>query len=135
MTRATDPPAPAPCQDLAASYKRAGIVEWFRPGEHERVEAVLAGLAAIGISRLRTGVSWADYHREGGAAWYDWLLPRLARDVELLPCFTYTPPSLGIEAKSSSPPREPKAYADFIDVVVARHAEGVCAGGTNSHGS
>lgn len=112
---------PARRPDSAAAYRRAGVVEWFRPGEHERVEAVLSGLAAIGMTRLRTGVSWADYHRDEGAAWYDWLLPRLAREVEVLPCFTYTPPSLGIEAKPSSPPRDPKAYADFLDVIVARH--------------
>jgi CDP-paratose 2-epimerase len=107
--------------DFAATLSRVGVVEWFRPGEHDRVEQALEGLSAIGVQRLRTGVSWADYHRDGGAAWYDWLLPRLARDVEVLPCFTYTPPSLGVEFKASSPPRDPKAYADFLDLVVARH--------------
>lgn len=107
--------------DFAAGLGRVGVVEWFRPGEHDRVEQALTRLAAIGVQRLRTGVSWADYHRDGGAAWYDWLLPRLARDVEVLPCFTYTPPSLGVEAKASSPPRDPKAYADFLDLVVGRH--------------
>jgi len=110
--------------DFASELGRVGVVEWFRPGEHDRVESVLVGLAAVGVERLRTGVSWADYHREGGAAWYDWLLPRLARDVEVLPCFTYTPPSLGIEAKASSPPRDAKAYADFLDVIVGRHGRG-----------
>ncbi len=122
--RSTARPSGNEGADLARAYRRAGIVEWFRPGEHERVEAVLDGLAGIGIQRLRTGVSWADYHRAEGASWYDWLLPRLARDIEVLPCFTYTPPSLGIEAKPSSPPRDPKAYADFLDIVVARHGRG-----------
>ncbi len=42
----------------------------------------------------------------------------------MLPCFTYTPPSLGIEAKASSPPRDAKAYADFLDVIVGRHGRG-----------
>ncbi|MGZ8995072.1 MAG: SDR family NAD(P)-dependent oxidoreductase [Rhodospirillales bacterium] len=107
--------------DFASGLGRVGVVEWFRPGEHDRVEQVLAGLASIGVQRLRTGISWADYHRDGGAAWYGWLLPRLARDVEILPCFTYTPPSLGVEAKASSPPRDAKAYADFLDVVVSQH--------------
>src|SRR3546814_13085950 len=78
-------------------------------------------MARGGLTGLRTGVSWADCHTPAGAGWYDWLRPRLARDVELLPCFTYTPPSLGIAAKSAAPPRVPKAYADFLDVIVTRH--------------
>ena len=98
-----------------------GAVEWFCPGEHERVEQVIEALRRAGIERLRTGVSWADYHTRAGHPWYDWLLPRLARELELLPCFTYTPPSLGLVAKSSAPPREPKAYADFLDVMITAH--------------
>ncbi len=98
-----------------------GAVEWFCPGEHERVERALEALRRAGIDRLRTGVSWADYHTPAGRPWYDWLLPRLAGELELLPCFTYTPPSLGVVAKSSAPPREPKAYADFLDHVITVH--------------
>lgn len=98
-----------------------GVVEYFRPGEHERVERVLAELGSLGIRRLRTGISWADCYSEGGRAWYDWLLPRLGRNVELLPCFAYTPPSLGVVAKTSAPPRDLKAYADFLDVMVTCH--------------
>ncbi|HJV64411.1 MAG TPA: NAD-dependent epimerase/dehydratase family protein [Geomonas sp.] len=97
-----------------------GMVEWFRPGEHERVEKVLADLRKIGAGRLRTGISWADWYAEGGTAWYEWLIPRLAGEVELLPCVLYTPPSIGVEAKTSSPPRVPKDYADFIDLFITR---------------
>jgi CDP-paratose 2-epimerase len=32
----------------------------------------------------------------------------------------YTPPSLGIVPKTSAPPRTPKAYADFIDVMITQ---------------
>ncbi|MFP4104159.1 GDP-mannose 4,6-dehydratase [Coleofasciculus sp.] len=97
-----------------------GILEWFRPGEYEQVERVLADLKTINVKHLRTGVSWADWYTPQGEAWYDWLLPRLAREVEVLPCFHYTPPSLGIVAKTSAPPRNPKDYADFIDVMITR---------------
>jgi CDP-paratose 2-epimerase len=97
-----------------------GVLEWFRPGEYEHVEATLADLKILGISELRTGVSWADWHTAQGQAWYDWLLPRLSREVNILPCFTYTPPSLGIVSKTSAPPRQPKAYADFLDVMITR---------------
>jgi len=68
-----------------------GIVEWFRPGEYERVEEVLGDLRALGVSELRTGIRWADWYASEGDGWYAWLLPRLAQDVNILPCFLYTP--------------------------------------------
>jgi CDP-paratose 2-epimerase len=97
-----------------------GAVEWFRVGEHERVERALDQLRRLGIRHLRTGVSWADWFTEGGADWYSWLLPRLSCEVEVLPCVLYTPPSLGVAPRTSSPPKNPKDYADFLDVLVSR---------------
>ena len=97
-----------------------GILEWFEVNEHERVERVLSDLRAMGIEHLRTGVSWADWHTEDGPEWYRWLLPRLAREVEVLPCFLYTPPSMGLTPTTASPPREVKLYADFVDVMITR---------------
>ncbi|HLH18225.1 MAG TPA: GDP-mannose 4,6-dehydratase [Bryobacteraceae bacterium] len=102
---------------------RIGLVEWFRPGEYERVETVLADLRALGVRDLRTRICWADWYTSEGDGWYAWLLPRLARDVHILPCFVYTPPSLGVVPKFSSPPQTPKAYADFIDVMITRFGE------------
>jgi Nucleoside-diphosphate-sugar epimerases len=106
-----------------AAQARVGILEWLRPGEHERVESTLADLKALNITRLRTGISWADWHTPEGREWFDWFIPRAAQQVELLPCITYTPPSLGIEAKTSSPPRNPKDYADFIDTLITQYGD------------
>jgi CDP-paratose 2-epimerase len=99
------------------------MYEWFWPGEHERVERVLDDLRALGITNLRTGVSWADWCAPAGEAWYAWLLPRLAREVNVLPMFMYTPPSLGVVPKISAPPRDPKWYADFIDQMITLFGE------------
>jgi CDP-paratose 2-epimerase len=108
-----------------AQLKRAkvGFVEWFRPGEYDRVETVLADLAALGVGELHTAVCWADWYTSEGDGWYAWLMPRLARSVNILPCFLYTPPSIGVVPKFSSPPQAPKAYADFIDVMITRFGE------------
>jgi CDP-paratose 2-epimerase len=98
-----------------------GILEWFRPGEHERVERAVSDLQRLGVRHLRTGVSWADYHRSGVHAWYDWLLPTLARHFELLPSVLYVPPSLSRSRTTAGPPEDPKAYADFLDLLVTHH--------------
>ena len=111
------PSAPTASRTKGANI---GMLEWFRPGEHDRVDRVLDELAVLGVKDLRTGISWADWHTREGEAWYAWLLPQLARRVNLLPCFLYTPPSWGITPKTSAPPREPRAYADFLDQMVSR---------------
>jgi CDP-paratose 2-epimerase len=98
-----------------------GVVEWFEVGEDARVERVLGELRELGVERLRTGISWADWHRPGGPEWYDRLLPRLAREVELLPCILYTPPSIAVAPRSSAPPRRLRDFADFVDTVIERH--------------
>lgn len=102
------------------SSSTIGILEWFRPGEYDRVEQVITDLKTIGVEELRTGFSWADWYTPEGQEWYTWLLPRLAREVNVLPCFHYMPPSLGIVPKTSAPPKNPKDYADFIDVAITQ---------------
>lgn len=116
---------PTPGPDHASTARRSsiGVVEWLRPGDYELVETLLAEMKRMGITHLRTGVSWAEYHTPHGRDWYAWLLPRLAREVEVLPCVTYTPPSIGEVEKTSSPPRDLKAYADFLDVLVTDHGD------------
>jgi CDP-paratose 2-epimerase len=97
-----------------------GVLEWFDVGERARVERVVQELRVLGVRHLRTGVSWADWHASGGEAWYDWLLPRLADEFELLPCLHRTPPSHGLEPRVQSPPRRPRDFADFVDAFLNR---------------
>ncbi|WP_075293228.1 NAD-dependent epimerase/dehydratase family protein [Pararhizobium arenae] len=105
----------------AATSKSYGFVEWFRPGDYDRTERILPDILASGASYLRTHLSWAEYLAPGGEAWFDWLIPRLARDIEILPCVHYTPPSLSRTGRSSGPPVELKAYADFVDHILTRY--------------
>jgi CDP-paratose 2-epimerase len=104
-----------------SAEKPFGVTEWFRPGEHARVEASLDQLDALGARWLRTHLSWADWHAPSGAEWYDWLLPTLAARIEVLPCLHYTPPSLSRTGASSGPPRRPQDLADFADQTLDRY--------------
>ncbi|HET6725362.1 MAG TPA: NAD-dependent epimerase/dehydratase family protein [Gammaproteobacteria bacterium] len=100
-----------------------GVLEWFWLNDHERVEAAIAEIRRLNIRHLRTGLSWADYLTDDGPAWFDWLLPKLAKEAELLPCFVYTPPSLGEAPATNSPPRNAKDYADFMDLCIDRYGK------------
>lgn len=102
---------------------RFGFVEWFRPGEYERTEAILPEIVASGASWLRTHLSWAEYLSPGGEEWFDWLLPKLAENLEVLPCVHYTPPSLSRTGKTSGAPQRLQDYADFIDHVLTRYGK------------
>jgi len=106
---------------MSPPSKPYGFVEWFRPGEYERTEEVLPGLIASGASYLRTHLSWAEYLAPGGEAWFDWLLPKLGGQIEVMPCIHYTPPSLSRTGKSNGAPVVLKDYADFIDHVLSRY--------------
>ena len=100
-----------------------GILEWFHINDYKHVEQAVKLLKELGIKNLRTGVSWADYFTEDGETWYDWLIPYLSEHFEILPCFLYTPPSIGVVEKASSPPKNPKDFADFVDKIIHRHGE------------
>jgi CDP-paratose 2-epimerase len=106
--------------DAANSGARLGIVEYFRPGDRDDVDNVLTGMQALGVTDLRTTVSWADWDTPDGEAWYGWLLPYLARHVNLIPCVLYTPIGQAVAPRVAAPPWDPKSYGDFIDVLITR---------------
>jgi len=100
-----------------------GFVEWFRMGDRAHAETAIEMMRAAGVRRLRTQFSWAEYHVDGAADWYDWLMPRLGAAFDVMPCFHYTPPSLSRTGRSSGAPERLRDFADFIDVILTRHGE------------
>ncbi len=100
--------------EVATDKPVLGILEWFRPGEESRVERALDALHRLKINHLRTGVSWADWMSPQGRSWYEWLLPTLGSRVDVLPCFSYTPPSLNDFQATNAPPRRLEDYSDFV---------------------
>ena len=95
-----------------------GLVQWFTLGDFDSVDSVLEDLKRLGVTSLRTGISWAEYVRPGGEEWHKEVLERLGREVELIPCFVYTPPSEAVVPSAVACPKDLKKYADFIDHVI-----------------
>src|SRR4030042_618312 len=100
-----------------------GIMEYFQINDFDQVEKIIESIKKIKVNELRTVVSWADWHSKEGEKWYNWLLPELARNFNLLPCVTYTPPELGIESKIFSPPKNPNDFTRFVDIMIKRYGE------------
>lgn len=112
-----------PLRDGRKGSPDLGVVQYFHFGDRAAVERALEAVSQLEVTRLRTAISWCDWVREGGEEWYRWLLAKLTGQVSVLPCFLYTPPALGVLPKTSSPPRDPQAYGEFVEMVLGEYRD------------
>jgi CDP-paratose 2-epimerase len=90
-----------------------GLVQWFPYGDVDRIRRVARTLERLGIRRLRTMLSWADWCRPGGPTWIRLILDELD-GIDVLPVLHGTPPSFGEKPFTSSVPRDLGTYAYFV---------------------
>jgi CDP-paratose 2-epimerase len=90
-----------------------GLVQWFPYPDTIRIRRTRAKLEQLGVTRLRTMLSWADWCRPDGQQWIDRILREL-RGIDVLPVLHSTPPSFGEKPFSSSVPRDLGDYAYFV---------------------
>jgi beta-xylosidase len=111
---------PKPAYELFREYTPAlGICQWLHFEDH-RLDATVERLRDLGVTRLRTGLSWADSLRPGADAWFDRMMAAL-EPFELTVTFCFTPESCGIAPHHTSAPREPERYAEFCARMVRRY--------------
>jgi beta-xylosidase len=98
---------------------RLGICQWFH-FEDPRLDFAIDWLRKLGVRKLRTGVSWADWHRPNAIEWFDRQMAAIADfDVTLTLCFT--PPSRGKWEHYTSPPLVLEEFSWFCREVVERY--------------
>lgn len=119
LIREDDTPKRA-CSAFAEYAKDLGICQWFH-FDDPRLSRAVHWLKALGVRRLRTGLSWADAHRPNALSWFDRQMRALEEfDVTLTFCFT--PPSRGIRDHYTSPPESPEEFATFCAEMTRRYA-------------
>ena len=97
-----------------------GICQWFHFEDH-RLDNAVCWLRKLGVRHLRTGLSWADWHRPNAEAWFDRQMRALEPfDVTLTFCFT--PEARGVRAHHTSPPVDVNEFAEFCGTMVRRYA-------------
>jgi beta-xylosidase len=97
-----------------------GIMQWFHFND-PRLDDAVRWLKDLGVTKLRTGLSWSDTYRPGWEDWFDRQMEALDDfDVTLTLCFT--PESEGIEPHHTSPPKYPESYAEFCGRMIERYA-------------
>lgn len=96
-----------------------GLCQWFHFEDH-RLEPAVVAMQRMGVTYLRTGLSWADWFRPGAERWFDRLVKAL-EPFRVTVTFCFTPEHLGIEPHHTSAPREPALFAEFCAAMVRRY--------------
>ena len=97
-----------------------GIMQWFH-FEDPRLDDAVRWMKDLGVTHLRTGLSWADSYRPGWQDWFD-------RQMEALEPFTttvtfcFTPDCQGVSGHHTCPPTHPEAFAEFCGRMIERYA-------------
>ena len=118
--------SPKPAAELFSSYTpEMGICQWFNFEDH-RLDDAVEWMKRLGVTYLRTGLSWADSFRPNADAWFDRQMAALA-DFDVTLTFCFTPEHRGVEPHHTSPPQVLDEYAEFCARMVRRYAPGAAA--------
>ena len=99
-----------------------GLCQWFNYEDYHSVERAVTLMHDLGVRQLRTGISWADYCRPRGKAWYDWQM-RTLKEFELLVSIWHTPPSIAEGAVCNGPPLNLYDYGGFVGQMIEQYGD------------
>ena len=97
-----------------------GICQWFHFEDH-RLDSAADWLQKLGVTYVRTGLSWADSFRPGAEEWFDRQMQALDPFATTL-TLCFTPEHLGVVPHYTSPPKDAASFAVFAKHIVQRYA-------------
>ncbi|KQS28301.1 glycosyl hydrolase [Dyadobacter sp. Leaf189] len=97
-----------------------GICQWFHFND-ERLESAVHWLRKLGVKKLRTGLSWADWLRPDAHIWFDKMMKAL-EEFDLTVTFCFTPEEKGIAPHHTSAPKNIEEFAAFCVEMMRRYA-------------
>ena len=98
-----------------------GICQWVHFEDH-RLDDMVRWLKDLGVTYLRTGLSWADSFRPNALQWFDRQMKALEK-FNVTVTFCFTPEHCGIAPHHTSPPKDVRQFADFCGQMVRRYAK------------
>jgi beta-xylosidase len=107
-------------ENFARHTPAMGLCQWFHYEDHRLDEAV-AWMKRLGVTYLRTGLSWADSFRPNALEWFDRQMEALS-DFQVTVTFCFTPEHRGIAPHHTSPPLVKEEFAEFCGAMVRRYA-------------
>ena len=97
-----------------------GLCQWFHYHDH-RLESAVRHMRDLGVTYLRTGISWADSFRPNALEWFDAQMAAL-EPFNVTVTFCFTPEHRGVAPHHTSPPQQVEEFADFCAAMVRRYA-------------
>jgi beta-xylosidase len=125
LLREDGTPKPA-LEEFARLTPQIGLVQWFHY-EDPRLHEAVSWMKRLGVTYLRTGLSWADSFRPGAIEWFDRQMEALA-DFDVTLTFCFTPEHRGLMPHHTSPPLVPDEFARFCADMTKRYAPARPAG-------
>jgi len=105
--------------DFANYTPGLGICQWFH-FEDPRLDDAVRRLQDLGVKHLRTGISWADSFRPNADQWFDRQMKAL-EPFETTITYCFTPEHCGVVQNHTSPPKDPREFADFCARMTRRY--------------
>ncbi len=99
-----------------------GLCQWFHFEDH-RLDDAVRWMRDLGVTYLRTGLSWADWYRPNAEAWFDRQM-RALEPFDITVTFCFTPEDQGTWPHYTAPPKEPEVFAEFCARMIRRYAPG-----------
>jgi beta-xylosidase len=109
----------AALRDFSRFTPELGICQWMHFEDH-RLDDASRWLRELGVTHLRTGLSWADSGRPGADAWFDRQM-RAFDPLHVTATFCFTPEAQGLKPHHTSPPVDPAPFAEFCARMVRRY--------------
>jgi beta-xylosidase len=97
-----------------------GLCQWFHFDDHRLDEAVRR-MKEMGVTYLRTGLSWADSFRPDALVFFDRMMAAL-EPFDVTVTFCFTPEHRGIAPHHTSPPLVREEFAEFCGAMIRRYA-------------
>jgi beta-xylosidase len=119
LLREDGSPKPA-LEEFAKHTPEMGLVQWFHYHDH-RLDDAVAWMKRLGVTHLRTGLSWADSFRPNALDWFDRQMQAL-EDFNVTVTFCFTPEHRGIAPHHTSAPQVPEEFAEFCAQMIERYA-------------
>lgn len=121
LLREDGSPKPA-LEEFAKHTPEMGLVQWFHYHDH-RLDDAVAWMKRLGVTHMRTGLSWADSFRPDALDWFDRQMQAL-EDFDVTVTFCFTPEHRGIAPHHTSAPLVPEEFAEFCAQMIERYAPG-----------
>ena len=106
-------------REFAQHTPELGLCQWFHFEDH-RLDDAVRWMRDLGVTYIRTGLSWADSLRPNAQAWFDRQM-RALETFQVTLTFCFTPESEGVRPHHTSPPRDVMRFADFCAEQVRRY--------------